>query len=222
MWSGTEEISGEDARVEGQEDMRIIQPSVTIETSLQASKVYTQIEWFGRTAYKSEKRITEESTVPFIRKLIASGHESILEHVSISVRFICDRGVSHELVRHRIAAYTQESTRYVDYSRRGMEVIAPVFWQPKSTQWNIWENAMLAAEGAYNHLLLGASPQQARSVLPNSLKTEIVATMNIRQWRHVLRQRTSTKAHPQMRQVMLLLLGQLQSALPILFEDIQV
>jgi len=202
--------------------MRIVSPEVIIESSIYAPEIYSQIERAGRTAYKSEGKVAPGSSVTFIKKLTASGHESVLEHVSLTVRFICDRGVSHELVRHRIAAYTQESTRYVNYQKKGMEVIRPCFWKEGSSEWSVWENAMEDAEAKYHHLLsLGASPQQARSVLPNSLKTEIVATMNIRQWRHVLRQRTAKAAHPQMREIMGMLLQELQVRLPVLFEDIE-
>ena len=203
--------------------MKIVEPSATIlhPDPLDEHLILQQIEQYGRTAYKSEDRITSDSAVTFVKKLIISGHESVLEHINITVRFVCDRGVSHELVRHRIAAYTQESTRWVNYQKRGVEVIKPLFWKEDSIQWAAWVNAMVLSEFAYNHLLeLGASPQQARSVLPNSLKTEIVATMNVRQWRHVLRQRTATGVHPQMREVMGLLLEQLQATLPTLFMDI--
>lgn len=202
--------------------MDIVQPQAIIETPLDASEFYTRIERFGRTAYKSEAKISLNSAVPFVQKLIASGHESVLEHVSISVRFVCDRGVSHELVRHRIAAFTQESTRYVNYAKRGMEVIRPCFWMDRPDLFSWWEVAMEQAEASYNLLLKGgATPQQARSVLPNSLKTEIVATMNVRQWRYVLRLRTAPGNHPQMRQLMFLLLDKLEDRLPVLFGDIR-
>lgn len=201
--------------------MEVIEPHVTIETPLLRREIYTKLERCGRTAYKSENMITEGSAEKFLRSIIKSGHESVLEHVSLTVRFICDRGVTHELVRHRLAAYTQESTRYVNYQKRGMQVIKPCFLEEGGRMYHIWVTAVKNAETAYNNLIdLGATPQEARSVLPNSLKTEIVTTMNIREWRHVLRLRTAEAAHPQMREIMCQLLDRLKRALPVLFEDI--
>lgn len=201
--------------------MEVISPQVIIETPINAKEIYTSLERYGRTAYKSEDKITQGSAEKFLHNIIKSGHESVLEHENITVRFICDRGVTHELVRHRIAAYTQESTRYVNYAKRGMQVIKPCFWEEGSNEYHFWMNAMSVAESMYNALIReGATPQEARSVLPNSLKTEIVATMNIREWRHVLRLRTSKAAHPQMREIMCELLSRLKQVLPVLLEDI--
>ncbi len=192
--------------------MEVIEPQVIIETQLYPNnRILANLERYGRVAYKSEDKITSDSASRFLRVIIKSGHESVLEHESITVRFICDRGVTHELVRHRIAAYTQESTRYCNYQKLGMQFIKPCFWSTESHLYKCWYHAMKAAELAYNTLInTGATPQEARSVLPNSLKTEIVATMNIREWRHVLRLRTAENAHPQMRQVMGILLSNLK------------
>jgi len=202
--------------------MEIVEPQVIIEQPRSFIGVCRNLELYGRVAYKSEDMITPLSAEKFLKGLIKSGHESVLEHESISVRFICDRGVTHELVRHRLAAYTQESTRYCNYSKLGMQVIRPCFWEAGSPEYTTWLTTMQHAERAYNLLISnGASPQEARSILPNSLKTEIVATMNIREWRHVLRLRTSPAAHPQMRQVMTMLLCILKFKLPTLFDDIQ-
>ncbi len=201
--------------------MEIIVPQVIIETLLVKDKIYAKLERCGRVAYKSEDRITTGSAEKFIRGIVKSGHESVLEHVSITVRFICDRGVTHELVRHRLAAYTQESTRYCNYTRMGMQFIKPCFWSEGDDNYKIWYVAMADAERRYSLLIQeGASPQEARSVLPNSLKTEIVATANIREWRHILSLRTAKAAHPQMREIMCQLLDKFVHALPILFEDI--
>ena len=201
--------------------MEIIEPQVVIEQLLLRGEIYPKLERCGRTAYKSEDKITTGSAEKFINTIIRSGHESVLEHVNITVRFICDRGVTHELVRHRLAAYTQESTRYVNYAKRDMQFIRPCFWEEGSPKYALWRSVMEKAESAYlNFIAIGVTPQQARSVLPNSLKTEIVATMNIREWRHVLRLRTHKSAHPQMRQVMDMVLDKFKHALPILFEDI--
>lgn len=152
-------------------------------------------------------------------------HESVIEHEIISVKFIFDRGVSHEMVRHRLCAFTQESTRYVNYhkGKHGSEigVINPCFWEDDSGPWQEWARFMEQAEGEYmEHIKRGAEPQEARSVLTNSLKTEIVVTANLRQWRLMLKLRTSPRAHPQMRQVMQPLLEELRGRIPIIFEEV--
>lgn len=203
--------------------MRIVKPQAIILSDIDEDAMLGRLERAGRTAYKSADKITPGSAAAFVQKIINSGHESVLEHEVIQVRFICDRGVTHELVRHRIAAYTQESTRYVNYNKRGMEVIEPIFWSTGvcADERKVWEQAMASCEFAYNRLiLLGASPQEARSVLPNSLKTEIVCTMNLREWRHVMRLRTAPSAHPQMREMMNLLADQFKVLLPSIFGDV--
>lgn len=201
--------------------MKVVMPQSFIETDLHAEDTYSRLERHGRTAYKSEDKITRGSAEKFLRMIIKSGHESVLEHMNISVKFICDRGVTHELVRHRLVSYTQESTRYVNYQKREMQFIKPCFWDEGSDKYTNWRRAMEIAEEIYIILITsGASPQEARSVLPNSLKTEIVATANIREWRHILRLRTAKAAHPQMREVMRPLLDAFTILLPVLFEDI--
>lgn len=205
--------------------MRVVYPSHEILLMPDAEYVPKFIELAGRTCYKSEDKITPHSARKFVAGLVNSGHHSVIEHVSISVRFICDRGVSHELVRHRLASYSQESTRYANYSnnRFGGEitVIKPLFWPEDSSQYAEWLTAMELAEKAYMKLLkIGTSPEQARSVLPNSLKTEVVMSCNIREWRHVLNLRCSKAAHPQIRQIMLPLLKELYEKLPDFFEDL--
>ena len=205
--------------------MKIVHPSHEILLMPKEEYVPKFIELVGRTCYKSEKKITPHSARKFIASLISSGHHSVIEHVSISVRFICDRGVSHELVRHRLASYSQESTRYANYSKNRfggeITVIKPPFWAEHSSQYAEWLNAMELAEKAYMKLLkIGASPEQARSVLPNSLKTEVVMSCNIREWRHVLNLRCSKAAHPQIRQIMLPLLKEFYEKLPDFFEDL--
>jgi thymidylate synthase (FAD) len=209
--------------------MKVIEPSYEIMNPLDRAVILQSIEIAGRTCYKSEDKITEKSASAFVAGIMESGHESVIEHISFSVRFICDRGVTHELVRHRLCAYSQESTRYCNYSKDkhgGVTFIKPCFWQdqnnPKErTKWNTWLQAMEMAEQAYLNLIsAGANPQEARSVLPNSLKTEIVTTANLRQWRHILKLRTSAKAHPQIRQIMVPLLGKLKGILPEIYGDI--
>jgi len=163
------------------------------------------IEMAGRTCYKSERSITQDSAAKFIQKLIGNHHLSVIEHASASFRFICDRGVTHEMVRHRLASYSQESTRYCNYGKSKFQgqirVIEPPGLDKKSKE--TWEQACLYAEKAYLELIkLGNKPQIARSVLPNCLKTEIVMTCNLREWCHVFSLRLPKSAHPQIRQSM--------------------
>lgn len=206
--------------------MKIINASYRIETPIYGEELLKSIEKAGRTCYKSEDRITDESAGAFVRKLIERGHESVLEHESITVRFVCDRGVSHEIVRHRIASFSQESTRYCNYSndRFGYEItfIKPCFLEEGTGGYKLWKQAMFIAEKEYFELLnLGCTPQEARSVLPNSIKTEVVMTANLREWRHFLKLRTAKAAHPQMRELTVPLLHELQERIPVVFDDIQ-
>jgi thymidylate synthase (FAD) len=210
--------------------MKEIKPSFSIETEVDGRGILKRIERAARTAYKSESSISADSSKEFVARLISMGHLSVIEHESITVRIVCDRGVTHEIVRHRIASYTQESTRYCNYAdgKFGSEitVITPCFWDEKKATDNeklsIWRLAMKAAEEAYQKLIKsGASPQEARSVLPNSLKTEIVVTMNLREWRHFFSLRTSPSAHPQMREIAIPLLMEFKEKIPVIFDDLE-
>ena len=206
--------------------MKIISSSFEILDTVIPEVTMKSIETYGRVCYKSENIITEESADSFIRKLIKSGHESVIEHEKITVKIICDRGVTHEIVRHRIASYSQESTRYCNYSKDkfGSELtfIKPCFWDEGSESYAIWAEQMEMGERGYLNLIsLGASPEQARSILPNSLKTEIIVTMNLREWRHFFKLRTSNRAHPQMREVSIPLLSKMKELLPAVFGDIK-
>lgn len=203
--------------------MRIIDQMVEIIDPIDGDEILKKIERIGRVSYRSEGRITECSARDFVKMLIENGHESVLEHVNISVFFLTNRGVTHELVRHRLVSYTQESTRYVRYRAEEMEFIKPVWWD---THWDEqlqlqFEVGCRFAETAYTKLLKdGASPQQAREVLPNALATRIVVTANLRQWRHILNVRCDKAAHPQIRALMLDLLDQFYSLMPTVFMDI--
>ena len=204
--------------------MKIISPYHEIMYMPDADTILKTIEVAGRTCYKSEDSITPDSAVAFIRRITRSGHHSVIEHISITVRFVCDRGVSHELVRHRLASYSQESTRYANYARdkfgNEITVIRPFFWSEDSRAYQDWLSAMAHAEKTYLKLIQGgASPQEARSVLPNSLKTEVVMTANLREWKHVIRLRCSRAAHPQIREVMLPLLADFHHRIPVVFEE---
>lgn len=205
--------------------MKVIRPSFEIMDNIDGKTLLKKIELCGRVCYKSENVITEESSINFVKNIIQSGHESVLEHEKISVRLICDRGVSHEIVRHRIASYSQESTRYCNYSRDKFDgelvFIKPCFWEEESINYSIWKHTMEMCETAYLDMIRnGATAQEARSVLPNSLKTEIVMTMNMREWRHFFKLRTSKRAHPQMREITIPLLKAMKEVVPIIFEDI--
>lgn len=207
--------------------MKIIEPSFEILDNIDGTAILKKIELIGRVCYKSEDRITEESARAFVASILKNGHESVIEHEKISVRIICDRGVSHEIVRHRLASYSQESTRYCNYYKEKfgnqLTFIKPIFWDDKSTEYQMWSEMMHQAEESYNKLIeMGASPQEARSILPNSLKTEIIVTMNLREWRHFFKLRTSKKAHPQMRQISIMMLEYFKSRIPVIFDDLEV
>ena len=207
--------------------MKIIDPYFEVLDNIDGRMMLKKIELIGRVCYKSEDKITDESAEMFVKAILKNGHESVIEHEKISVRIICDRGVSHEIVRHRIASYSQESTRYCNYSQEkfGNELtfIKPVFWNEDSEEYKLWCDRMYDIEVSYNKLIeMGATPQEARSILPNSLKTEIVVSMNLREWRHFFKLRTAKNAHPQMRQISLLILQSFKEKLPVIFEDIEV
>ncbi|MBW1713107.1 MAG: FAD-dependent thymidylate synthase [Deltaproteobacteria bacterium] len=205
--------------------MRIVPASHQILFMPEGQAILQNVELAGRTCYKSEDKISPDSAAGFVKRLIKSGHHSVIEHASLTVRFTCDRGVSHELVRHRLAAFSQESTRYANYAQdkfgNEITVIRPFFWDQDSDRYALWRKAMERAEAAYLQLIeMGARAEEARSVLPNSLKTEVVMTANLREWRHVLGLRCSQASHPQMRELMLPLLAELHRRLPPVFDDI--
>jgi len=208
--------------------MKVIKPSYEILTEIDSDKILLGLEAAARTCYKSEDKITENSARELMQQLIDSGHEAMIEFDDITVRFICDRGISHELVRHRIASFAQESTRYCNYSRSkfGNELtfIVPNWLDHENPTdaYDYWAEAMKFAEKHYLHLISDWkwSAQKARSVLPNSLKTEIVMKANIREWRHFFKLRCAPAAHPQMRELTIPLLHEIQSKIPVLFDDI--
>ena len=205
--------------------MKIIGPSYQILTDLKEASILQSIEAAGRTCYKSEDKITADSCVTFAKNIIARGHESVLEHISLSIRFIANRGFTHCLVRHRLCSYSQESTMYCNYSTKkfdeGIQFIRPAYFVDYSMELMIWRDAMQAAEKAYLILISrGAKPREARGVLPIDVKTEIVATTNLRQWRHILKLRTGSHNHAIEQQLYRPLLKELQQEIPIIFDDI--
>lgn len=196
-----------------------IKPYFVIEDKIDGEKILKNLERYGRVCYKSEKKITPESMRAFLKSAIKAGHLSLIEHEKVTVRVVCDRGVTHEIVRHRLASYSQESTRYCDYSGQ-MIVIKPFFFEDDEEKYGAWFTAMENAERSYRRLRKsGATPQEARSVLPNSLKTEIVITYNLREWRHFFSLRCNKRAHPQMREVTIPLLKEFQKQIPVIFDD---
>lgn len=221
-----------------------------------AADIYREIEESGRTCYVSEAAMTDESGEKFVRTLVKNGHEAMIEHASMKVKFIVDRGVSHEIVRHRLCSFAQESTRYCNYSKGkfGSEitVIEPCFFmgipkerraqireetdsvvtsnrlpltlEGKELQYYHWYNSCREAEVAYLSMLdAGATPQEARSVLPNSLKTTLIVKADMREWRNIFKLRAAGehgKPHPQMLEIMVPLLNECKLKLPALFDDI--
>jgi thymidylate synthase (FAD) len=219
--------------------MKIIEQSYEVLALTPADAIRYMIEIAGRTAYKSESELTSETGKDFARGIVKRGHLSVIEHAAMTVKFITDRGVTHEIVRHRLASFTQESTRYCNYGAEKfgnqLTFIRPV-WADKGVigEWPNalledlaingpsfrWMDAMSRDEGCYLMLLEeGWAPQQARSVLPNSLKTEIVVTANLREWRHIFQLRAVEKAaHPQMRDLMIPLYNHSREYLPEIFD----
>ena len=217
--------------------MELVKPSIKFlnmtENPLQA------LELAGRTCYKSEDKITDGSAEKFVEMLLKRGHEAMIEHASASYKIVCDRGVTHEIVRHRLFSYAQESTRYCNYKGGVTFIIPPwtnipdVFEQKQegpisredmilfeNPRTQSWAKSLLYCETAYLELLSQGWPaQQARSVLPNSLKTEIVVTGNLREWRHFFKLRCAKAAHPQMQEVANMVLADIQGRIPVIFDE---
>ena len=214
--------------------MNILRPTFRFRYFPDGNQIIESIADAGHTAYLSEGKTSDAE---FVKSLIARGHETCLEHEIISVCVNCDRGISHEAVRHRIASYTQESTRYCNYSkgkfgsmvayidiRGGMKRDKTVSKLSAEVQAAIYDEWVLACEDAERHYMrmieLGATPQIARSVLNHSTKTTIVMTMNIREWRHFFKLRAADDAHPQMREIAQMMLAHFKDAVPVVFDDL--
>lgn len=209
--------------------MKIIEPSHKFETPIDGENgraMLRLIESAARTCYKSEGCITTDSAGPFVRKICqVKKHRSVIEHANVTIRFICDRGVTHEIVRHRIAAYSQESTRYCNYTKDKFGGDIVLIHPPGLTdaQRARREKHFWTVQELYDQEIFeGLSPQIARGILPNALKTEIVMTANLREWHHVFSLRCSPAAHPQMQQLMKPVLAEFQKYLPEIFDDIMV
>ena len=203
--------------------MRIVKPSVALLWITPNAE--QEIERAGRTCYKSEDRITDQSAARFVRRVVERGHDSVIEHGVASMRIVCDRGITHEIVRHRLASYSQESTRYCNYNTKKHGYELTFIEPPGFTSENRmdWRQACRMAEEVYSRLVgNGCAPEIARSVLPNCLKTEIVVTANFREWRHIIRLRTSPAAHPQIREVIDMARDILVAECPTVFDDLKV
>lgn len=208
--------------------MKAIKAYTQIFADFDGQKMLQKLELIGRTCYKSEDRITDDSAAKFVAGLIKRGHEAMLEHASITVKFVTDRGISHEIVRHRIASYAQESTRYCNYSQdkfgKELTFIIPDFLDYGCPGFKIWKEEMKQAEKTYFAMLeAGHTPQEARNVLPHSLKTELVMTANLREWRSFFKLRAANStgaAHPQMLEITRPLLDDLKTMIPVVFDDI--
>ena len=221
----------------GGSTMKVIEPWYQIERIDEAGTIIRLLEKAARNCYKSEKLSSMEEATEFLRKnIMLSGHHSVIEHINVTVRIVCDRGISHELVRHRIASFSQESTRYCNYSKgkHGSELtfIRPFYWEPqdgdspkerayKEVQRMRWIDSMRGSEKTYLKMMEDkVPPQEARAILPNSLKTEVIMTANFRSWRNFFQQRTAVAAHPQMRQIAQPMLDEFKGRIPMIFDDL--
>lgn len=207
--------------------MKCIKASYEIFTDLSdpITTILKPIERAGRICYKSENNITDDSCITFCKNILNRGHEAVIEHSQLSVKFTIDRAIANELVRHRIASYCQESSRYCNYSKNKfgneIKVIIPEELENDVVNYSVWYESCMHSENAYMALLSNnVKPELARNVLPLSTATEIIVTTNIREWRQIFRLRASQFAHPQMRSIMVSLLKELKEKIPVLFDDI--
>ena len=206
--------------------MKLIDPYVEIISPIDGKAIMKHLEICGRVCYKSENLIKDESCDVFLSKILSSAHESVIEHHSITVKVVGSRSMSHQLVRHRIASYSQESQRYCNYTRDkfGDDL---VFIKPrKYDSWNVnvqswFDKSLIDAEETYSNLIKsGLQAQDAREVLPNACKTEVIVTMNLRSWRHLLKMRTDLHAQDQIRFLANELLDKFKQELPVIFGDL--
>ena len=187
--------------------------------------IIEHLEKVGRTCYKSTDKITEGSAEKFIRGIVKSGHGSVIEHFSLTVRFVTSRDVTHQIVRHRLASFAQESQRYVNYTldRFGSEIvfIKPVYLEENTPPYNVWKSSCEIAESSYFNLVeSGLTAEEARAVLPNCCKTELIMTANLRELRHFFEVRCNNHAQLPIRLLALDLLDQMHHYVPVVFEDL--
>ena len=209
--------------------IRIVDPTAIILTdfSEDGERELSFIEFAGRTCYKSVSKMTADSHKDFVKNLIKRGHESVLEHLGISVLFCVDRGTTHDLVRHRHCAFSMESTRYCNYASdkfgNRLTFVRPCNLKVGSSEYELWVGQMIAAQDSYFTFIQDYKciPDQARHLFPNSLKADLIITANYREWRNIFKARLTPGNHPQMRFVMRNLLNELKTKLPVIFDDIE-
>lgn len=206
--------------------MQIVNAGYEIMDTLNGEEILKKIEKVARVCYKSEDKIAEGSAEKMVRALVKRNHTAMLEHFSFSVKFTVDRGISHEIVRHRVASFAQESTRYCNYGKAGdVKFINPCYLKCDTTPFDNWVDSCMRAEDDYFTMLSnGYTPEEARAVLPTSLKTEIVMTANLREWRHFFSLRAcgaTGKPHPQILEVAVPLLKELKELIPVVFDDLE-
>ena len=204
--------------------VQIVKPSFEILTPIDTDFVLRHIERCGRTCYQSFDKMDETSHIRFLKHIVSRHHESVIEHFTLYVKLITDRAIANELVRHRLASYSQESTRYCCYSKdkfgHEISVIKPIQLEEGSDAYQTWFKAMQDIEASYFKMLDGgATPEIARSVLPCCLKAEIVVSANLREWKHIFSMRCSEAAHPDVRALMCGLKAEFQKNIPIIFDD---
>ena len=204
--------------------VKIVQPSFEILSPIDTDFVLRHIERCGRTCYQSFDKADDTSHIRFLKHIVERHHESVLEHYSISVRFITDRGITHEFVRHRLASYSQESTRYCCYSKdkfcNEITVIKPSQIEENTPSYQTWLEAVKMMEKSYLELTAqGQKAETARALLPHCVKAELVVTANLREWRHIFKMRCSEAAHPDFRLLMIGLKKEFQKHIPIIFDD---
>ncbi len=205
--------------------VKIVEPRVEILTPLNGEAILRHIELCARNCYKSEDKISSDSAVKMVKKLLDLGHEAMIEHFNLTVKLTCDVGVYKDLTRHRHASYAIESTRYCNYSKgkygNEISVIAPCHIAKGSPEYALWLKTMEEIEKNYNTMAaLGCKPDQLRMLLPHSTKADVIITANLREWRHIFKLRCAPAAHPSVQEVMKMLLKQMKAQIPVIFDDI--
>lgn len=187
-------------------------------------KLLRKIEWCARISHRAEDAQTPDSWDRFVRAVVLDhGDWSVVEHASATVDMLVDRGITHEVVRHRLFSFTQESTRFVNYEKKmPASFVLPLTLANTGVNEENWRTAIECVETGYKMLIAGGcAPQIARSVFPNALASRLIITGNLRNWRHFFIMRTTKEAHPQMREVAIPLLAEFKEKIPILFDDIE-
>lgn len=205
--------------------VKIIAPSVEVITPLDGEAILKHLELCARNCYKSEDKITADSARKMIKKLIEMGHEAMIEHFNLTVKFICDLGAYKDLTRHRHASFAIESTRYCNYFKgkfgSELSIIKPCNILENTPEYKLWYNTMQTIENNYNAMAeLGCKPDQLRMLLPHSIKADVILTANLREWRHIFKLRCAPAAHPSVQQIMRMLFRELKSKIPVIFDDL--